>query len=83
MSNKIVKQNIKQNVTTKEEVILTGHRLEFTLLACNPSQCTSVRTASDGHKYLILPLFDHNQDLHLLNIGESELALSFINKFKR
>lgn len=65
----------------KEEIILTNHKLEFTLLACNPSLCDSVRIKNDGHRYLILPLFDHKRGLHLLNIEGPNLADCFINKF--
>ena len=68
-------------VNPKEEVILSDNKFRNTLLACNPVTCDSVRIASDGHKYLMLPLFDYNQGLHLLNIGETDLAKGFINKF--
>ena len=76
--------NIKEDKdpdSPKEEVILTNHKLQFSLLACNPSKCDSIRTKTDGERYLILPLFDHNKGLHLLNIGEKDLADCFINKF--
>ena len=77
---KKVSGSSKQGVP-EQVIILTDNRLEYTLLACNPSTCDSVRIASDGHKYLILPLFDYNGGLHLLNIGETDLATGFINKF--
>lgn len=68
---------------SKQEVILSGNRLEYTMLACNPSKCIAVRTSQDGNKYLILPLFDHQRGLHLLNIGEPELAQCFITKYSK
>ena len=69
------------NITSKEEINITKLKLSHSLLACNPSTCQSIREARDGHKYLILPLFDYNKGLHILNISEKELAECFINKF--
>jgi len=82
MSTTKEKKNAKvAPVQSKQEVILSGNRLEYTLLACNPSKCNAVRTSHEGIKYLILPLFDFKRGLHLLNIGETELAQCFITKY--
>ena len=80
----MVKANNKdvKGVIPKQEVILTGNRrLEFCLLAFNLSSCHPVRISKDGNKYILLPLFDHKGGIHLLNIGEPELAQCFINKY--
>jgi hypothetical protein len=70
-----------QEGNVKEEIVLTGNRLEYCLLAFNLSSCNPIRISHDGNKYLVLPLFDHKGGLHLLNIGETQLAECFIKKY--
>jgi hypothetical protein len=76
-------KNIKSVLPEKQEIILTGNKLEFTLLAFNLASCFPARTSHNGNKYILLPLFDHQRNIHLLNIGEQDLAESFIRKFNK